>query len=200
MNAGGSLRKWFGRLLDGLRRPPSPRERLRIVLAGEGGTSKCYLVFSDAGDFRGGVPPEAIVGLLRTPAPPGTPIEPSSFVPNMSFVSLLHEAISTRGPDTEGLARAARRQGEGWIYVIDQRTRSPSGQVPPEDIVGAFQVAGGRLVPGSCKPNPKHQLVTKRGPFDLGRELEALVSDEIAARTRGPDPAPRDGAEPSAPQ
>jgi hypothetical protein len=66
------------------------------------------------------------------------------------------------------------------VYVIDQRTRTPQGAVPPEDIVGRFEVKGGQVVPGSYRPSPKHMILSSCGFFELG-ELQPYLLAELAA-------------------
>src|SRR5262249_46486291 len=93
--------------------------------------------------FTQGLAPEAIVGGLRRPLGPGEPITPEVFARNRVFVDFLHAVIARHGPDQPGCRAEAKRLGEGWVYVIDQRTPTPEGPVPPEDIIGAFEVHGG---------------------------------------------------------
>jgi hypothetical protein len=99
--------------------------------------------------FAHGLPPEAIVGVLLRPLEPGEAITPAVFARNRIFVDFMHEAIARRGPGLPGLIAEAQRQGNGWIYIIDQRTPDPKGRIPPEDIVGGFAVEGGQIVAGS---------------------------------------------------
>jgi hypothetical protein len=95
-------------------------------------------------------------------------------------VDFLHVVIARRGPELPGLVAAARSQGDGWVYIIDQRTPTPGDAVPPEDIVGAFEVKAGEVVPGSYWPNPKHAILSARGFFQLGDELQACLLEELA--------------------
>jgi hypothetical protein len=99
--------------------------------------------------FAKGIPPEAIIGELLRPLKPREAITAAVFARNRVFVDFLHAVIARRGPQLPGLIAAARRQGNGRVYVIDQRTRTPQGAVPPEDIVGVFEVKDGQVVPGS---------------------------------------------------
>ena len=108
--------------------------------------------------FRRGLSPEAVIGELRRPLKPNEAITPAAFARNRVFVDFMHEVIARRGPEFSGLIAEARRQGDGWVYIIDQRTKAPQGAVPREDIVGAFEVKEGQLLPGSYRPNPKHML------------------------------------------
>ena len=68
------------------------------------------------------------------------------------------------------------------VYVIDQRTRDPQGHIPPEDIVGAFAVQGGEIVPGSYRHSPKHLILSADGFFRLGAELQACLLKELETR------------------
>jgi hypothetical protein len=130
--------------------------------------------------FERGLPPEIIVGVLRGPVESVEAITPAVFARNGVFVDFMHGVIAGRGPELPGLVAAARRQGDGWVYIIDQRTPTPQGAVPPEDIVGAFEVRGGQVVPGSYRPSPKHMILSSRGFFQLG-ELQPYLLAELAA-------------------
>jgi hypothetical protein len=57
----------------------------------------------------------------------------------------------------------AARLGNGWVYIIDQRTPTPGGQVPPEDIIGAFEVKDGDILPGSYRASPNHMILSPNG-------------------------------------
>jgi hypothetical protein len=126
-----------------------------------------------------GLAPEAIIGVLLRPLEPDEAITPAVFARNRVFVDFMHKVIARRGPELPGLIAEARRQGDGWVYVIDQRTRNPQGAVPPEDIIGAFEVRGGRVVPGSYRPFSSHIILTADGFFRLGAELQAFLLQEL---------------------
>jgi hypothetical protein len=132
--------------------------------------------------FARGLPPEAIIGVLLRPLEAGEPITPAVFARNRVFVEFMQSMIARRGPELPGLVAEARRQGEGWVYVIDQRTRTPQGAIPPEDIVGAFEVKGGQVVPDSYRPSPRHLILSADGFFQLGAELQACLLEELARR------------------
>jgi hypothetical protein len=132
--------------------------------------------------FERGLPPEAILGMLLRPLAPGERITPELFARNRVFVDFLHAVIARRGPALSGLLAEALRQGEGWVYIIDQRTRNPQGHIPPEDIVGVFAVRGGEIVPGSYQPCPKHRILSDDGFFRLEPELQACLLEELARR------------------
>ena len=135
--------------------------------------------------FKHGIPPEAIIGVLLRPLESGEAITPSVFARNRVFVEFMHSVIARRGPELPGLMAEAKRQGEGWVYVVDQRTPTPQGAVPPEDIVGAFEIKIGQVVPGSYRASPKHMILSPNGFFRLGSELQPCLLEELAAIVGG---------------
>jgi hypothetical protein len=143
------------------------------------GTKDYVTCLSHEHVFAYGLPAQAIIGVLLRPLEPGEAITPSAFARNRVFVDFMHQVIARRGPELPGLIAEARRQDDGWVYVIDQRTRTPQGAVPPEDIVGAFEVKDGRIVPGSYRPSPKHMLLSSDGFFRLGSELQPSLLEEL---------------------
>ncbi len=132
--------------------------------------------------FEHGLISEAIIGVLLRPVDQVAAITPEVFAPNQVFVDFLHEVIARRGPGVSGLIAEARRQGEGWVYIIDQRTRNPPGHIPPEDIVGVFAVKGGQIVSDSYQRSPKHQILSADGFLRLEAGLQACLMEELAAR------------------
>jgi len=93
--------------------------------------------------FVQGLVPQAIVGKLLKRSDDGAIVTPANFVRNKEFVEFLHEVIGRYGPELPGLLAEAKRLGRGRVFVIDGRTPTPQGDVPPHDIIGAFQVEGG---------------------------------------------------------
>jgi hypothetical protein len=65
--------------------------------------------------------------------------------------------------------------------MLDGRTPSPNGAVPPEDVMGAVAVRAGKLVPGSYHHNPNHRLLTSDG-FFVPTELYTLLHGDLRAR------------------
>jgi hypothetical protein len=139
--------------------------------------------------FARGLAPETIVGVLLRPLEPGEAITPAVFARNRVFVDFMHDVIARRGPEQPGLIAEAQRQGDGWVHIIDQRTRNPQGRIPPEDIVGVFAVKGGVVVPGSYQPSSKHQILSADGFFRLEAELQACLLEELGSRAE-PGAAP----------
>lgn len=134
---------------------------------------------------RAGLIPEAIVGTLGEPGFDGA-ISLEEFVPNDAFVAFLHDVVGRFTPELDGARADAERTGKGWLYVIDRRTPTPDGPVPPEDILGYFAVHDGRVVPGSYRSNPNHRLLTINGFFRLEEELHRRLVSELTARVARP--------------
>lgn len=142
--------------------------------------------------FARGLPAEAIIGVLLRPLGPGEAITQAVFARNRVFVDFLHGVIARRGPALPGLIAEAQRQGEGWVYIIDQRTRNPQGHIPPEDIVGVFAVQGGRVVADSYQRCPRHLILSADGFFRLEAGLQACLLEELASLAE-PGAAPDEG-------
>jgi hypothetical protein len=131
--------------------------------------------------FQHGLVAEAIIGVLLRPLEAGEPITPGIFARNRVFVEFMQSLIARRGPELPGLMAEAKRQGEGLVCVVDQRTPTPQGPVPPEDIVGLFEVKHGQVVPGSYRASPKHMLLSDHGFFRVAPELQQCLLEELAA-------------------
>jgi hypothetical protein len=132
--------------------------------------------------FKQGLAPEAILGVLSRPVDAGQPISPAVFAGNPVFVQFLHDVIARHAPTEPSCQSHARQQGTGWLYIIDQRTATPDGDVPAEDIVGGLEVKQGEVVAGSYRPNPNHRILSERGFFQVSPFLQACLLKEISAR------------------
>ncbi len=131
--------------------------------------------------FEHGLQPEAIVGVLVRPLQDGEQISPDNFARNRVFVDFMHSVIARRGPELPGLIAEANRQGEGWVCVVDQRTPAPQGAVPPEDIVGVFEIRNGQVAVGSYRASPNHVIFSANGFFFLGAELQPCLIEDLVA-------------------
>jgi hypothetical protein len=100
-----------------------------------------------------------------------------AFRQNPAFVDFMHEVIRTTGPNDPELREAAQEQRDGWVYIIDLRTpEGPGGRVPPEDIIGAFEVQDGQIVADSYQASSTHRVYTNDGMVCLPPSLRrALV-------------------------
>ena len=126
--------------------------------------------------FAKGIPTEATLGTV----PAGTAhIAPVNFTPNPVFVHFLHYVIARHAPQSAGLREEARRQHNGFVYMIDFRVGDTRQAVPPEDIFGTFKIEEG--MPIYYSSNPNHRLLTERGLFVLDPWLESKLLEEIGA-------------------
>ncbi len=122
---------------------------------------------------------EAVLGLLSRPE---GPIDAENLRPNPAFLAFLHWAIAKHAPGNRHLLDSARRQGDGWVYIIDARTPSPQGSVPPEDILGAFEVRQGALV--RYQASPTYRVATANGPPCLDPWFADRLREELLRRAR----------------
>jgi hypothetical protein len=143
--------------------------------------------------FAHGLPPESIIGVLTRPLESGEAITPAVFARNRVFVEFMHRVIARRGPQLPGLIAEARRQGDGLVVVIDQRTPTPQGPVPPEDIVGVFEVKNGQTTSERYHASPNHLILSSNGFFRLDTELQSCLLEELAKLTASDSPIDRPG-------
>jgi hypothetical protein len=127
-----------------------------------------------------GLPSAAIVGQLLTPRNRGGQLEAANFAVNPTFVDFLHRFVAERVPQEEGFVQAAARQGTGNIFVIDLRTPTPEGPVPPHDIIGYFRIEGGKVVVSSYAANAaRHRILSEAGFFRLNPLLMDRLRDDL---------------------
>jgi hypothetical protein len=130
--------------------------------------------------FTRGVRAEAIVGAVPPDETGAFSLTPERFRENPAFVAVLKHVIGSVMHLLDDVRDAARRQGDGHVYLIDERTPDPAGEVPPADIIGAVEVRDGAPVAGSYRHNPNHRLYTADGffrlPAALERELRAMIT------------------------
>jgi len=115
-----------------------------------------------------GIGYDSIVGHWTEFVAEGDEMPAATFRPNKAFVALLHDVVAINAPLVPELQTAARKQHKGWLYILDARTPTPDGEVPLRDIIGAFEVREGAMVPDSYWANPEHLLFSSDGLFQLG--------------------------------
>jgi hypothetical protein len=142
--------------------------------------------------FKKGLPAAAIIGWMQVSPAAGGEITADNVRVNPLFVAVLQDFIARTAPTDPGFERAARAQGDGWIYVIDRRTPTPMGHVPSEDILGGFEVRGGSLVAGSYQPLKSHRIVSARGMLQLDNFLHPRLVETLKQL---PAPAPPKSAD-----
>lgn len=161
-----------------------PLERVFVFTVWESGEATDYATVLPPEVFsKAGVAGDSIVGTLpRSDSDAEGSISLEGFVPNDGFTRFLQRVVAEHAPTVGELQSEAERVGNGRIYVVDRRTLKQDGPVPPEDILGAFQVAEGRVVPGSYSANPSHRLLTEQGFFHLADGLHQKLVAELIAR------------------
>jgi hypothetical protein len=155
-----------------------PRVYVFTVRTPDGLKSLASIVPPEVVSARG-LSEREIVGEVLARPDSGDTLDPEAFIQNPKFVALVHTVVARHGFEQDEGRAEARRIGQGSVWVIDQRTATPQGDVPTEDIIGGFEVQDGQLVPGGYQPNPNYRLFTSRGFFQLGAALPRLL-DELA--------------------
>ena len=148
------------------------------------GDKEYVTLLSPSVAFSKGLGAEAIIGQLLRPREASQPIVPEVFARNPAFFELMHAVIARESPKLPNCRAEAKSTGEGYLYVIDQRTPTPQGAVPPDDVIGAFEVKGGEIVAGSYRSNAKHKILSARGFFQLDAPLLACLIEELETRNR----------------
>ena len=81
-----------------------------------------------------------------------------------------HEGYELRAvPEDERLVAEAHSKPSGWVYEIDFEY-APEDAVPPEAIMGAWEVSASGTLTGLYKPNPRYRSVAV-----TNRELPAYM-------------------------
>ncbi|MGE0606914.1 MAG: hypothetical protein AB7O62_07465 [Pirellulales bacterium] len=109
-------------------------------------------------------------------------IAKDSFAPNQQFSHFLAWVIAKHANSSAELLAEAQRQHKGYVYILDMRTDTPDGPVPPEDIIGGFEVANGKLLRFHSSPN--HQLLSDRGFMQLDQYFNACLVNELVVRSQ----------------
>lgn len=131
-------------------------------IANDDGSTSHYISLVPPDEFPAGIPGEGLAGRL-TDGP--SHFDADHFAPNTRFIDVLQAVIAREGKLAPLLIAAARARGSGWIYMIDERTPDPDGEVPPEDILGAFEVADGRI--GPYRASEHYRFLTTNGTPQL---------------------------------
>jgi hypothetical protein len=165
--------------LNWLRKPASPTPPITQPtadrLASFGPTTRVLSYLKPDIAFHSGLPNAAIAGTFRAESD-----APDDFVANPEFLELLHQVIIEHVPGSPGFAEAARKQGNGSISIIDHRTPDgPMGNVPPEDIIGAFAVVNGAASAQTYHRNPHYRVYTRNGLTRLPAPLHAILVDKL---------------------
>jgi hypothetical protein len=152
---------------------------------GSDGFVDILTVLSPEAFLKHGIPEGAIAGFFTELVAEGEKLNPASFRPNQRFIKLLHEVIATNAPSIPELQLAARQQHTGSVSILDGRTPTPQGTVPPRDIIGAFAVKDGAIVPDSYFANPNYLLFSLDGFLKIDKSLQnALIARVMNSATQ----------------
>jgi len=133
------------------------------------------LVRADDG-MRDGLPARAIIGRVNSL---DRPIDSSNVEIDPDFIRSIQRVVEAHAPRLSGLCERAKLVGNGAVYVIDGRCEDPGGEVPPEDIIGAFLVSNGAIVEGSYQANANYRFLTSLGFSSLDPFLEEQLLREL---------------------
>lgn len=140
-----------------------------------------YVTLAPPGEVtKRGLVTQEIIGQLFDLHRADGPFEPDNFARNRAFVDFMHGVIQKHAPAAPNLVAAAKIQANGWVHIIDGRTPTPQGPVPAEDVLGAFQVKDGEIVPGSYQANPNRRILSRNGFFQLEPMLQQRLLDDLA--------------------
>jgi hypothetical protein len=124
--------------------------------------------------FATGLPSEAILGEF-TNGPED--LSPIAFQQNQLFIKFLSYVIGKHAKECPGLLAETRRQKDGFVYILDNRTPTPDGTVPPEDIIGAMEIANGQMIRYHGSLN--YRLLTTDGFMQLEAWLKDRLIEEL---------------------
>ncbi len=130
-----------------------------------------------------GLPSPAVAGTVPADA---TEINRANFTANDEFSDFLNFVIAKHGAEDPVLKAQAAAQGEGWVYMVDLRIANDAREeeyeeVDTADILGAFRVESGAVVPGSYRGNPNHQLLGERGLVQIDDWVRERLVEELLA-------------------
>ena len=125
--------------------------------------------------FSKGLANKSIVGYLKERE---AEVHPDNIIYNPDFVELFVRTVKSTALATEELMKAAIQQRNGFIYIVDQRTREQN-ETKSKDILGSFEVTDGNLNADSFQFNPNYQIISSDGLFKLPDNFEKAILDEI---------------------
>lgn len=125
--------------------------------------------------FNKGLISRGIIGYLKQK---DKEVHPENITYNADFVELFQKAIKTAALNSDDLMKSARQQKNGFIYIVDQRTKDQN-ETKAMDILGSFEVTEGQLNSDSFQFNPNYQIISIEGLFRLPDNFEKALLNEI---------------------
>jgi hypothetical protein len=125
---------------------------------------------------RLGHPPPRLARLGELKSGPGA-LRERDFQVDEHALDRVHRVIAERGVECPGVLAEARRVGDGYVYVVDQRTPSDT-EVSTRDVLGAFETRSG--TPGRYIASADYRVVTEHGAMQLDPWLFDAIVDALA--------------------
>ncbi len=148
----------------------------------DGQLKRMLVVAPDDPQHRRQLFPFEIIGVFDPDSPPPHS-GPDGFRQNGTFLHFLNWVISLEVPHLPDAQAEAKALGSGLLQVIDGRADLAGEEPPkPEDLIGAFSVENGLIVPGTYRPYFSHCPLTEAGLFKLDPLLCQKILDRIAAQ------------------
>ena len=162
---------------------PDPLRRFPLYLIEarepEGPVYLLTFLTLDELEQAGGLHPHAIVGKILDP---DAGVVPDNFARNRAFVDFMHAVIRQSVPTILDYIVAAAEAGDGQILVLDERAALAGRTEEEADVIGTFEVSGGRIVPDSYTPAEDHWILSDDGIFTP----HPAIQDAILAALRAP--------------
>jgi hypothetical protein len=149
------------------------------VVGDDGKAEYYYSILPHEEIFERGLISEAIAGkfLVEGELDENTVMDGSNFSQNPAYLKIMHKVIGEYGPQHSALIAEAKRQMNGVVAVIDRRVKNPNDRVPPEDIIGLFEVKESMLM--QYQANPNYILWTDKGFSNIDAKFAPLIIQEI---------------------
>lgn len=111
---------------------------------------------------------KAILGVLKNKA---STITHDNINYNPAFVNIFHQTMLLFAEFT---AVESPNQGDGFMYLIDERCKTP--ETPQQkDIIGSFEVKNGFVIKESYVANSKYEFISDEGLFQLPAQIEKVL-------------------------
>lgn len=146
---------------------------MRVLEIDRGGERQRVVTFLTAEEVArlGGVPPQAVVGVFT---------DGGLLRVNGVFREFLHETIAWAAPLDAEMRRVAEAHGDGRMVYVDARVPEALQPVPEEDVIGWFQIRGGKIM--GYLPNARHVVDGQYGLTAVLAEMRQAMVDELARR------------------
>ncbi|MGC3946391.1 MAG: hypothetical protein QM762_18035 [Chryseolinea sp.] len=137
---------------------------------------RSVLSFLEPGSaFTKGFTGKSVIGFLKQT---DKGVLPENIVYNPDFIEIFKRAIKIAALDSPDLESAATSQQNGFIYIIDRRSKN-NDETKSKDIIGSFEVTQGQLNDESFQFNPNYQIISSEGIFQLPEDFEKVLLKEI---------------------